>query len=181
MRTSKVFALTCIICFFVLATMEFAGGERIPREHSGYRITIFVDRVDSLHWEASIDLSNIGLIAAMTLPFRWGDGRSPFRLDSADYRGLRTEYFALKTFRVDSTRQSVLIGMISDLGGNYPPLEPGSGTIARLHFSTTRPTRELPSLDTAFIAPHNILQLVTPDVRAIRPDFQPVGIDGSER
>lgn len=181
MRTREVFAFTCIICVFVLAAKEYAGGERIPREHSGYRITIFVDRVDSLHWEASIDLTNIGVIAAMTLPFRWGDGRSPFRLDSADYRGLRTEYFALKTFRVDSTRQSVLIGMISDLGGNYPPLEPGSGTIARLHFSSNRPTRELPSLDTAFIAPHNILQLVSPDVRAIRPDFQPVGNDATDR
>lgn len=181
MRTSKRIAFTCITCILVLAAREDAGAERVPREHSGYRITIFVDRVDSLHWEASVDLSNIGVIAAMTLPFRWGDGRSPFHLDSADYRGLRTEYFALKTFRIDSTRQSVLIGMISDLGGNYPPLEPGSGTIARLHFSSRRPTVEPPSLDTAFFAPHNVLQLVTPDVRAIRPDFQPVGNDDSDR
>jgi len=181
LRTSTIFAFTCISCVFVLAAKEFARGERIPRERSGYRITIFFDRVDSLHWEASIDLSNIGVIAAMTLPFRWGNGRSQFRLDSADYRGLRTEYFALKTFRVDSTKQNVLIGMISDLGGNFPPLEPGSGTIARLHFSSKKPTTEPPLLDTAFIAPHNILQLVTPDVRAIRPDFQPVGDDDSDR
>lgn len=178
LRTSKLLVSACIV---VLAVAACARAERLPTEHSGYRISIFVDRVDSLHWEATIDLANIGVIAAMTLPMRWGDGRSPFRLDSADYRGLRTEYFALKTLRVDSTKQSVLLGMISDMGGNYPPLESGSGSIARLYFSTRLPVTTPPVLDTTFIAPHNTLQLVTPDVRAIRPDFQPVGTSTLDR
>lgn len=178
MRTSKLVACACAVA---LAVIEASHAERLPTEHSAYRISIFTERVDSLHWEVTIDLKNVGLIAAMTLPLRWGDGRSPFQLDSADYRGLRTEYFALKTFRVDATKQNVLIGMISDMGGNYPPLESGSGSIARLHFSSRRPVAIAPALDTTFIAPHNILQIVTPDVRAIRPDFQPVGSAPSER
>lgn len=143
-----------------------------PREQSdAYRVTIHVERVDSLHLEALVELVNPAEVAAITLPLQWGNGRSVYRLDSADYQGLRTEYFALKTFRVDSVKQSVLIGLISDLGGNYPPLEPGEGGIARLHFSSKRPASTAIAIDTTFIPPHNSLQLVSPDVRAIRPAF----------
>lgn len=144
------------------------GGE----QSEAYRVTIHVDRVDSLHLEALVELVNPAAIAALTLPLQWGNGRSAYRLDSADYHGLRTDYFALKTFRIDSTKQTVLIGLISDLGGNYPPLEPGEGGIARLHFSSKRPVNTALAIDTTFIPPHNTLQLVTPDVRAIRPTFR---------
>ncbi len=140
---------------------------------AGYHVSVQIEQIDAQHWEATIALENTGPVAALTLPLSYGNGRSPFRVDSATYNGLRTEYFALKTFRVDSTRQSVLIGLISDLGGNYPPLEPGSGAIALLHLSSRKMAQVAPRLDTTFIAPHNILQLVSPDVRAIRPKFTP--------
>lgn len=156
----------------ILGTAVSGHSEVNVKVSEAYRVTIHVDRIDSLHIEALVELVNPTSIAALTLPLQWGNGRSVYRLDSADYSDLRTEYFALKTFRVDSTKQTVLIGLISDLGGNYPPLEPGEGGIARLHFSSKRPATTALAIDTTFIAPHNTLQLVTPDVRAIRPTFK---------
>lgn len=164
-----IVTVTCV--FVCAATACLAQTTRTTDD--GYRVRMLIEQIDSLHWEAVVELENAGPIAALTLPLSYGNGRSPFRVDSATYRGLRTEYFALKTFRIDSTKQSVLIGLISDLGGNYPPLEPGSGAIALLHLSTRKMATQVPRLDTTFIAPHNTLQLVSPDVRAIRPQFVP--------
>ena len=155
-----------------LSVLSFAMTQAKAPSSEGYRVWVEMERVDSLHWEATVGLENAGPIVAMTLPFKWGSGRSPYNLDSANYAGLRTEYFALKTFRVDSTKQSVLIGLIADLGGNSPPLEPGSGTITRLYFTSRRASSPVPILDTTFVLPHNTLQLVTPDVRAIKPKFE---------
>ncbi|MEW5700984.1 MAG: hypothetical protein AB1792_01970 [Candidatus Zixiibacteriota bacterium] len=142
------------------------------------RITLQSERVDSLHWEVLVSLDNTQHLAAMTLPFRWGRN-SPFGIDSANYYGLRTEYFALKTFYPDSAERNILIGLISDLGSGLPPLEPGSGPIARLFFTSRTPTSRPLVLDTTFIAPHNTLQVVTPDVRAITPQFDPGRRDSS--
>jgi len=154
---------------FVLVPYGWCG--ETADKSGGHSVSIHVEHVDSLHLEAIVELVNPSPIAALTLPLQWGNGHSPYTLDSADYRGLRTDYFALKTFRVDSTKQTVLIGMISDLGGNYPPLEPGAGGIARLFFSSAHPVKTAIAIDTVFIAPHNTLQLVTPDVRAVSPEF----------
>ena len=63
-------------------------------------------------------------------------------------------------------------GLISDLGMGLPPLEPGSGPIAILHFTRTAATNRPLQVDSTFIPPHNTLQLVTPDVRAITPELE---------
>lgn len=106
------------------------------------------------------------------MPFRWLPRGGFYRLDSASYHDLRTEYFALKTFFPDSVAQTVLIGLISDLGTGLPPLAPGDGPIARLHFTALKESSRPLVVDTTFIRPHNILQLVTPDVSSIHPAFE---------
>jgi len=137
------------------------------RDADTARVTVTVERVDSVHWEATVALVNHQVLAAITLPFRW---TTPgFMIDSANYAGTRVEYFALKTYLVDSTDNNVLIGLIPDLGMGLPMLEPGDGPITTLHFTgPSQPDGPL-ILDSTFIRPHNTLQLVTPDVRAITP------------
>lgn len=142
---------------------------------SSYRVSIEIERVDSLHWEAEVHLANPGPMAAMTLPFHWSGGPHGYRIDSASYKGLRTEYFALKTFLVDSLKQTILIGLIYDLGMGYPPLESGDGPVTRLYFTSRRRGLAALDLDTTFIPPHNTLQLVSPDVRPINPEFHRSG------
>ena len=164
-------AIIMLAIGFGLACATRAGAATPSTGAPGERIALQVERIDSTHWEVIVSLENTHTLAAMTLPFRWGRGHSPFMIDSATYDGLRTEYFALKTFFPDSTDQTILIGLISDLGGGLPPLEIGSGPIARLYFTARTPTSRSLTLDTTFIAPHNTLQVVTPDVRAITPHF----------
>jgi hypothetical protein len=122
-------------------------------------------------WIATIVLRNDENIAAMTLPLRWQPNGERFRLDSASYNGMRTEYFALKTFYPDTVNGTILIGLISDLGTGLPPLEPGRGAIARLHFTARGDSVESLAVDTTFIRPHNVLQMVTPDVQSVLPAF----------
>ncbi len=160
-----------------LCAADPAAAQSPPPAETSYVVTVQTDRTDSLHWEVLVSLDNPGPVAALTLPLSWGQGRPVYRIDSANYLGLRTEYFALKTFRVDTTMQTVLIGLISDLGGNRPPLAPGSGGIARLFFTARAGQVSYPLLpNTTFIRPHNTLQLVTPDVRAIHPRFVQIGL-----
>jgi len=146
-------------------------------------VMISVRQTGATRWEALVHLSNDENIAALTLPLSWRPGGMALTIDSASYSGLRTEYFALKTFFPDTAAGTVLIGLISDLGTGLPPLAPGRGPIARLFFTTTS-AGQAPTIDTTFIRPHNVLQLVTPDVRAILPVFEVrdvLGGDDAER
>lgn len=159
----------CVVFLQSPGAWAQAKGPHVP--DSSYRVGIELEQLDATHWDVLVQMVNPGPVAAVTLPFRWGDGRAPYRIDSADYDGMRTEYFALKTYYVDSTKQTILIGLISDMGAGLPPLEAGGGGIARLYFTARRTTDVPLTIDTTFIPPANTLRLVTPDVKAISPLF----------
>jgi len=173
--TSKRAVLTAI--FLLLASLLLGTrpvdatdtvGNSVPE-----RVSVQIQRTDSAHWLATVTLTNAEIIAAMTLPFRWS-GRG-ILIDSVSYVQTRVEYFALKTFLPDSAAQTILIGLVPDLGMGLPPLEPGEGTILRMYYTghSSAPATSL-RMDTTFIRPHNTLQLVTPDVRSIVPRFEVV-------
>lgn len=161
--------------FFLLAVVHPLSAQvpRAPLDEYGKMdsILITVQQTGSMSWEALVYLTNDENIAALTLPLSWRPRGLAMTIDSATYTGLRTGYFALKTFFPDTTTSTVLIGLISDLGTELPPLGPGRGPIARLYF-TSATVGQAPVIDTTFIRPHNVLQLVTPDVRAILPVFE---------
>ncbi|HUU46499.1 MAG TPA: hypothetical protein VM118_12280 [Acidobacteriota bacterium] len=163
------------IAFLFIAVLgaSVAGAEDNPGKVSpAERMRIDCYPIDTIHWQAAVALDNASLLAAMTLPLSWGHGDAPYLIDSATYGDTRLEYFALKTYLVDTAQQNVLIGLISDLGMGLPPLEPGNGPIVLLHFTRTARTSHPLKLDSTFIPPHNTLQLVTPDVRAITPQLE---------
>jgi hypothetical protein len=169
---------TILIVLAALLALTRTGSadaqETHPFDEYGILDTISIDvRASGQgHWIATIVLQNDENIAAMTLPLQWRPHGERFRLDSASYVGLRTEYFALKTFYPDTVEGTILIGLISDLGNGLPPLEPGRGAIARLHFTALSDSAESLAVDTTFIRPHNVLQMVTPDVRSVLPAFE---------
>ena len=135
-------------------------------------VRIEIRNISNTHWQAVVSLTNDENLAAMTLPLRWSPRHGFFRLDSASYADTRTHYFAVKTFWPDTTKETILIGLISDLGSGLPPLEPGSGPIANLYFTMLKSTTKPLTIDTVFIGPHNVLQLVTPDVQSLYPAFE---------
>jgi len=157
-----------------VAVTTTAWGQQSPKpplDEYGDLDTVTIEILPSGgdQWQAVVSLTNDESVAAITLPLICTPGFSSYRLDSASYTDLRTAYFALKTFFPDTTRSTILIGLISDLGAGLPPLEPGSGPIARLFFTAMDGATGSLGVDTTFIRPHNVLQLVTPDARAILP------------
>ncbi len=170
---SRVLIAILMVGVTLLSSRSRAQAPTAPHDEYGVldTITVTVEHVTGDYWAAEVRLVNDESVAAITLPFTWRPGMQHFRIDSATYDGLRTSYFALKTFFPDTVKSTILIGLISDLGTGRSPLEPGSGLIARLHFTAKTEVADHLSLDTTFIRPHNVLQLVTPDAGSILPAF----------
>jgi hypothetical protein len=109
---------------------------------------------------------------ALTLPFRYGDGNAPIKCDSIKYTKTRVEYFETKTKLIDTTNQTILIGLLPDLFGQNPPLKKGNGEVVRIYF-TLKPGTKFQDffMDTTFIKPFNTLKFVTSQVKGIYPVF----------
>ncbi len=121
---------------------------------------------------ASVSVANDQELAGLTLPFRYGDGDAPVMCDSIRFSDTRVEYFELKTQRIDSVEQVVLIGLIPDFVGKKPPLERGYGEVARIYFTLKRgPRFQDYLLDTTTVRPFNKLKFVTTEVSGIYPAF----------
>ncbi|KPL00790.1 MAG: hypothetical protein AMJ91_03200 [candidate division Zixibacteria bacterium SM23_73_3] len=111
-------------------------------------------------------------LMALTLPFRYGDGKSPIRCDSVRFWKTRTEYFGMKAQKIDTIQQTVLIGLISDMGGDKPALKKGYGEVAKIYFTLSKDKKFQDFyMDTTRIKPFNVLKFVTPDVKGIYPAF----------
>ena len=121
---------------------------------------------------AHVSIFNDEDLAALTLPFRYGDGKSPVRCDSIRFRNTRSESFDMKTELTDTVGQTVLIGLIADMTGTKPPLGKGDGEVARIYL--TFPANQRFNdfvMDTTWVKPFNLLKFVTPDVKGVYPEF----------
>jgi hypothetical protein len=111
-------------------------------------------------------------LAALTLPFSYGDGKSPVRCDSVRFRNTRSESFDMITANIDTVAQTVLIGLIADMTGRKPPMEKGDGAVATIYFTFPANQRFHDFvMDTTWVRPFNLLKFVTPDVKAVYPEF----------
>jgi hypothetical protein len=119
---------------------------------------------------AHVSVFNDQELAAMTLPFLYGDGKSLVRCDSIKFWNTRSQFFELQTQSIDTVRQAVLIGLIADMTGTKPPLEKGDGDVARIYF-TLPSKRKFQDfvMDSTWYRPMNHLKFVTPDVKGIYP------------
>jgi hypothetical protein len=121
---------------------------------------------------ASISVFNDEDLAAMTIPFRFGSGTSPIHCDSVRFRRTRCDEFDMKTQLIDTTRQTVLIGLVADMSGTKPPLAKGDGEVARIYFTLSKNAKFQDVLvDTTWVKPFNVLKFVTPDVKSVFPVF----------
>ncbi len=121
---------------------------------------------------ASVSVSNNEELAAMTLPFRYGDGTTPIACDSIRFHNTRVEYFEMKAQRIDTADQTVLMGLLPDFVGKKPPLEKGNGEVARIYFTLQKGAKFQDFyLDTTTVRPFNTLKFVTPEVKGIYPAF----------
>ena len=135
------------------------------------RIIVFQEE-NSNQVMASVSVFNDEELAAMTLTFRYGDGKSPIKCDSIEFRDTRTMFFDMKTELIDTVRQAVLMGLIADMSGQKPPMKKGDGEVARIYFTILKGTKFQDFyMDTTWVRPMNVLKFVTPEVKSIYPAF----------
>jgi ankyrin repeat protein len=112
-----------------------------PRLH---RVTLVVKNLDTLK------AMTISLHPEITCP--------GFTIDSVNFAGTRIENWESKTIVIG--QDSLVLGLVANLGGGTPPLLPGEGTIAYLYYTIDCDTAHTGetcyfSLDTTTIQPEN--------------------------
>jgi hypothetical protein len=167
----KGFALTVILGFlYLLSSWAFAQRDPFGKPDT-CRIVTFQDEKKN-QVMASVSIFNDEELAALTLPFLYGNGGTPIRCDSVKFHETRVEYFDMKIQRIDTAKQAVLLGLLPDLAGQKPPLKKGDGEVARIYFTLKKGAKfEDFFLDTTLMRPFNRLKFVGPEVRSIHPAF----------
>jgi hypothetical protein len=174
-QVSATLALFAVLLYVVLcSSSSFAQRDEFGKPDT-CRIMVFQEE-KSNQVMASVSVFNDEELAAMTLPFRYGDGKSPLRCDSIKFWDTRTMFFDMKTELIDTARQAVLIGLIADMSGQKPPMKKGDGEVAKIYFTIPKGAKFQDFyMDTTWVRPMNILKFVTPDVRSIYPVFENSG------
>ncbi len=162
-----VLVLVCVVGFSI---SSFAQKDTFGKPDT-CRVIVSQDEKNNKAM-VSVSVFNDEELAAMTIPFRFGSGTSPIRCDSVKFRGTRTEEFDMKTQLVDTTRQTVLIGLVADMSGSKSPLAKGNGEVARIYFTLSKNAKfQDVMIDTSWVKPFNVLKFVTPDVKSVYPVF----------
>lgn len=135
------------------------------------RIIVFQEE-NSSQVMASVSVFNDEELAAMTLPFRYGDGKSPIKCDSIKFWDTRTMFFDMKAELIDTVRQVVLIGLIANMSGQRSPMKKGDGEVAKIYFTIPKGAKFQDFyMDTTWFKPMNVLKFVTPEVKSVYPAF----------
>ena len=169
---SATLAVLTVLLYVVLcASSSFAQRDDFGKPDT-CRIVVFQEE-ESNQVMASVSVFNDEELAAMTLPFRYGDGKSPLRCDSIKFWDTRTMFFDMKTELIDTVRQAVLIGLIADMSGQKPPMKKGDGEVAKIYFTIPKGAKFQDFyMDTTWVRPMNVLKFVTPDVKSVYPAFE---------
>jgi hypothetical protein len=159
-----------VLCLVFYSSSSFAQNDPSGKMDT-CRIVVLQDE-KSNQVMASVTVFNNQDLAAMTIPFIYGNGKTPIKCDSIIFQNTRCERFDMKSELVDTVNQTVLLGLVADMSGQKPPMKKGDGEVARLYFSLP-PGAKFQDIymDTTWIKPFNVLKFITPDVKGIYPAF----------
>ncbi len=131
MNSRKLIILTAI---FILA---ISGAAYSQSDAFGSADTIYAEtyRIDDNNWGVNVSMFNDEEIMALSIPFIFTSGKTKVIADSTVFIGGIAEAFRIKQSRVDTMRQCLTIGPISDIGVSVPPIQPGKGRIATIFVS----------------------------------------------
>ena len=120
-----------------------------------------VTKIDDFNWSITVNYSNDETVIGLAVPLKLSAGANRVVADSAVYTGGRIQHFAYKGFRPDTTIQSVLLGMIANLGPSQNELAPGHGRLVTVFVSSMdkKPIEKL-AVDTTTLTPNNSLMVV---------------------
>jgi hypothetical protein len=133
------------------------------KDNFGTLDTVYADvqKIDDLNWSVTISYSNDQKVVGLSIPLKLSATDNYMVADSAIYTGGRTEHFAFKGFRPDTSVQCVTMGLIANLGPTNNTLEPGKGRVVTVFVSSIddKPIETL-VVDTTTTNPHNTLMMV---------------------
>ena len=101
-------------------------------------VKVMVFPAGSNQLRLDIFVVNSAPVAGMPVPMKVWSKEAKVAFDSVSYQGGRVEYFQLKAENADTANHTVLLGLIADLSGTKPPLEPGRGKAFSLYFTTDK-------------------------------------------
>lgn len=132
-------------------------------DYFGIIDTVYADiaKIDDYNWTITVSYTNDETVAGLSIPLKMTAGLTRIVADSAVYTGGRVEHFALKAFRPDTSIQSVMLGMVANLGPTNNVLSPGKGRLVTVFVSSIdkKPIEKL-AVDTITLYPNNSLMIV---------------------
>ncbi len=120
-----------------------------------------VAKINDHNWTITISCTNDEAIVGLSVPLKMTAGLTKVVADSAAYTGGRVEKFAYKGFRPDTAIQSVMLGMVANLGPTNNVLAPGKGRLVTVFVSSLddKPIEKL-VVDTTTLYPNNSLLMM---------------------
>lgn len=173
MRRGFVFAL---IALFVI-TAGAGAQDKVAKQPELLKDQVIVELhqgADKNHAVATLFAANVNPARVLSFPLKWGAGDITVKFDSIGYAGTRVQHFENKPHTLFPDRNAVLLLMLAPFADKtYRDLPPGSGEIARIHFSCAQ---EFPlaafQIGPVKLPPENKLMYVTDQFIGIEPAFE---------
>lgn len=119
--------LTVFIALLVLPSMLFAANKLAVGDAAVAEGTVTVP----------VNVTNLDGLMAMDLPLKFSEGAT---LKEVNFDDTRVSYFDMKIADIDNEKNTVAIGLITQIGSTRrPDLPAGTGTVANLVFEITDP------------------------------------------
>lgn len=157
---------------------DFGVRYTIKRDH----ITVWADTCDAQDVEIApnsagyVEILGVNAlpVSEMVIPIRMTNVISKFFLDSISFVGTRLDYFELEQIVFDNRFNGELaVRVKANNGGGSPPLPPGSGPVARVHFRSRFDAEagDTSFVNTATLGSHSLKSYTT--TTNYQPEFHP--------
>jgi hypothetical protein len=156
----KIFAVAIVVLFLLGGVSLVSAEKEKAVSKDTCRIEVKMSE-KSNKAVAEVYIANTKTTTALTIPLRFGSGKTPITCDSISYKGTAVENFAVRAGNIDSTLQTLMVGLIADVSGSGLTLKEGTSLIARIYFTLGKSNKTTEVvLDTCTYRPQNDLKMV---------------------
>lgn len=177
--------LIIVSVLFVLFTVTLlAQGKAKDPYGKPDKAEVLVKQLKPNQFTLELAWENDQKLAAMTFPLIVKGKDFKMHYDSVSWKG-RAEYFQVKSVLPVDSLQKVLVGFLATIDGQQPPLDAGTGTVAKLYFTANGPAKKAIDVceimvDTTFMQPANSLAGVIPDgTGTVKPVYSVVKLNAA--
>lgn len=169
--TKRLITLTVIIAILVAPSLVLA---KLNHQLDAAKLTVANNTVT-----VPLVVTNEDNLVAMDIPLEFSEGVT---LSEVTFENTRVDYFDLKVAMIDNETNTVVIGLLPQIGSNgKPDLPAGTGTVANLVFTIDDPSVSEITLESVTLErPDHALLFVyheydaagVPSIVEVSPDFE---------